>query len=214
MQGMLEAIVMLVVANPLPRPVAIEAYSKLPISRALFKACDGITVKLPVAGSRAEAKAHGEAATRVGVADGKAKRPSAVREALEAHRAAWAPGKPGVAILPEGTTSNGRVLLKFFSGAFEGGAAIQPVVFYCPFTYWNGAAFLTTMGAHIVRMLVNPWQRVVVSFEALVVPTEAEQSDAAMYAERVRTDLAAASGLPLSPYDAKMLRDEDRLVRK
>ena len=225
--GMLEVLFGIYFCKPMPRPVMMETYAKMPIVGHFFRLLGGLAVPLPPAGSRAEAEAHKrqqqqqqqqqqpvyvKAAEEATSPPPHTRRSAAIREAISHHKMTWRPGEPPVVITPEGTTANGKVLVRFFSGAFEGGGVVQPVLVQYPFVYRNAAAWLHSgVGSHLRSLLLNPWQMVVVTFLPPTQPATAEEeADAAVYAERVRVDMAAAGGLPLSHYTAKMLRDEDR----
>ena len=109
-------------------------------------------------------------------------------------------------ILPEGTTHNGRSLIKFFSGAFEGGGPVQPVLLSYPYVHHHAAFFGGGMGDHVLRLLLNPWQRVEVTYLSVYHPTPEENENAELYAENVRAAMAEAAGLPMSSLGAKELR--------
>eukprot|EP00322_Chrysochromulina_rotalis_P015746 CAMPEP_0115853354 /NCGR_PEP_ID=MMETSP0287-20121206/13461_1 /TAXON_ID=412157 /ORGANISM="Chrysochromulina rotalis, Strain UIO044" /LENGTH=214 /DNA_ID=CAMNT_0003307429 /DNA_START=367 /DNA_END=1011 /DNA_ORIENTATION=+ len=208
----MEAIVFLCVARPPPVPVMLEAYAKLPVVKTLFAALHGLAVPLKAAGTLAEFR---ENCTQTGDGGQPSGRTAAVRDAIKQYKATWQPGQPPLGILPEGTTTNGRVLVKFFTGAFDGGGAIQPILVQFPFRRRNAAAWLRGgLGDYILSILLNPWQRVVITFLPATQPqTLEEEADPAAFAERVRFDMASACSLPLSDYTAKMLRDEDRMIQ-
>ena len=231
--GLLDAVYFMYAGRP--RPIALEPYAKLPIIGALFKRQHGIAVPLPKADmSRAGAKAATDP-TLSGVSTQPAalpparedaapptaaagKKPSsaataAVRAAIQEHKTAWraspaASGKP-ILILPEGSTHNGASMLKFFSGAFEGGGPVQPVLLSYPHTLGdNNGFFATTLPAHGLRLLCAPWQRVRVTYLPVYHPSEEEEANAELYAERVRVLMAKEAGLALSEYGARDLRKE------
>lgn len=191
-----------------PRPIALEPYTKIPVIGGIFKRAQGVAVPLPAAttpgaggGSKKPPRSGGSSAT------------AAVREAIEAHKRKWRDSPPGakrqkpIGILPEGTTHNGISLLTFFSGAFEGGGPVQPVLMHYPKTCrLNAAYFSSTLGNHLLTLLLVPWQRMSVRYLPVYHPSAEEEADAAVYAENVRRSMAAASGLPLSEYGARELR--------
>ena len=98
--------------------------------------------------------------------------------------------------------------MKFFSGAFEGGGPVQPVLLSYPYRHFHAAFFGAGMGDHVLRLLVNPWQRVEVNYLPVYHPTAEEHENAELYAENVRLVMAAAAGLQPSTYGAKELRKE------
>jgi len=149
-------------ARGMPRPVALAPYARLPALGSLFRAAGGIAVPLPAApagttpqrGGSKVSPAPGEtggaedATTGVPKAHAAPSLTHSVREAIVEHKRRFRPGDRPVAILPEGSTHNGRGLLTFFSGGFEGGGAVQPVTLRYPFSRRNSAAFLTTLPDH------------------------------------------------------------------
>ena len=145
--GLLEAFWMM--AAGMPRPIALEPYTKIPVVGTIFRAAKGIAVPLPKADSVASkpmtppvaiSRTRGARMSREenGLVPAKEEpnpkrsggsaATTAVRQAIARHKQTWAKGgeaaagKP-IAIMPEGTTHNGHSLIKFFSGAFEGAAA-------------------------------------------------------------------------------------------
>ena len=100
-----------------------------------------------------------------------------------------------------------RSIVKFFSGAFEGGTPVQPITIQYPFDYYNGGAFLTTLPAHLLKVFLNPWMTVDAAFLPLYSPDAAEAADGDLMAENVRKAMGAASAVPLSPLGAKELRE-------
>jgi 1-acyl-sn-glycerol-3-phosphate acyltransferase len=141
-----------------PRPIAMATWGKNPLIRAIFDAVDGIGVRFTpnctTPANQATAKVAplpAEAITATKPRSGAA----AVREAIVEHKRDFCTGEKPIVILPEGTTSNGRALLKFFSGAFEGGGTVQPVLLTYSFSHYNAAAFITSAPAHVGRALLN-----------------------------------------------------------
>lgn len=166
--GLLEAFFFL--HHGLPRPIALEPYTKIPVVADLFRACQGIAVPLPCAPidkKQASLSPAPDPSHTCEREDGKprekprsASATQAVRTAIQAHKQAWstapaASTKP-IVILPEGTTHNGRSLLRFFSGAFEGGMPVQPVLLHFPYTRVNAAHFQTTLAAHLAVSRATP----------------------------------------------------------
>ena len=225
--GGLEAFVMMY--DGMPRAIAMETYARLPVISSIFHASGGIAVPVPATNDEARKARQGKAKVApaelpaepaaaatdapVGAARKPAeKRSAAVRNAIAAHKKGFNPADPAnrvpLCILPEGTTHSGRSLIKFFSGAFEGGGPIQPVLLSYPYVHFHAAFFGRGLGDHAFRLLVNPWQRVEVTYLPVYHPTAEEQVDADLYAENVRLAMAAAAGLPPSRYGAKALRQE------
>ena len=193
----------------MPRPIALEPYTKIPIVSTLFRAANGIAVPLP---SQQRSTFAANATTKVSPSAGDAdssdatakpaEKPAtqAVRMAIAAHKSAFDPASDPdaapIGIFPEGAPHNGRSVLKFFSGAFEGGGPCQPVVLRYPYRYYNAAFFNASLAEHILRLLLTPWQRVELTYLPVCHPSAEESADAALYAENVRrASLRAASNL-------------------
>jgi 1-acyl-sn-glycerol-3-phosphate acyltransferase len=235
--GVFEALVMMAVAG-CPRPVAMAAYGRNPLIGALFRATRGILVNATTSLSNSRTKPSGKVAPDdAPPAEGKrVSATNAVRQALMTHRTSFRRGDNPIAMTPEGTTSNGRAMLRFFTGAFDGGGPVQPVVGACrrpplllaplamltlcvhhvlftvkyPYRHYNAAAFLGSLPEHLIRGLLTPWQQVHVIFMPLYTPSEAEAADAKLYAENVRRHMASEAGVGLFDYDAKALNLEYR----
>jgi len=217
--GLLDICVMMAAAR-CPRPVGFKVHAHNPLVGHIFRAVNGIAVSKP----RAEVDAvspvkvvpEPTAATGTAGTGKGSSANAAVRQAILDHKASFKPnsGERPIGLLPEGTTANGRSLLRFFSGAFAGGSPVQPVVVTYPHRYFNAACFLRSLPEHLLRQLVQPWQRVRVDFLPMCVPSEEEARDPSLFAENVRKVMAAAAKLPLSDRDAKQLYAEYRSKQK
>ena len=213
------------------RPVALAPYARLPLVGILFRAARGIAVPLsaappiPAASRRSakvaasplltEEKSGHSAPETNGSADGGAatQTPSAthaVRAAIQEHKRQYdaAAGDTPIVVFPEGTTHNGRALLTFFSGGFAGGSAVQPVLLQYPYRHLNSASYLTTLPAHIGRLLLAPWVVMRVTYLPAYSPSPEEREDPELMAKNVRALMATALGVPLSTIGAKALRQE------
>ena len=208
-----------------PRPVILKPYIQIPLIRQLFCASGGLAVPLRAMGS-ASAPASASAS-----APEPAKPRGAIKEAILRHKRSYDPaaGMAPVVLLPEGVTHNGLSVLKFFSGAFEGGTPVQarhprpprpaparahaarasqPLTIEYPFVHYNAAAFLSTLPVHLLRLLVTPHMRVRANYLPLHTPSDAECADAELMAANVREIMARSLNLPLSEYGSKELRVE------
>lgn len=217
--GGLEAFVMMY--DGLPRAIAKEAYTRIPILSSVFRASGGIAVPVAAANDEVKRERRKKAKKVLPKTDGdeenqaeqrKEKPSHGVRQAIVAHKRSFNPSIPSLAIpvciLPEGTTHNGVSLIKFFSGAFEGGGSVQPVLLSYPHTYFNAAFFGRSLGDHLMRLLLNPWQFVRVVYLDVYHPSDAEAADPKLYAENVRRKMAEVGKLHCSEYDAKQLQAE------
>lgn len=216
--GGLEAFVMMY--DGMPRAIAMETYANLPVVSSIFHASGGIAVPMPAANDDFKRERQLAKAKVAPEPDGDVEAPKAaekpatqaVRQAIGAYKKNFDPSDPSLSIplciLPEGTTHNGRSLLKFFSGAFEGGGPVQPVLLSYPHTHFNASFFGRGLGDHALRLLFNPWQFITVKYLDVYHPTEQEAADAERYAENVRRAMAEAASVPCSDYGAKALRAE------
>lgn len=109
------------------------------------------------------------------------------------------PLSPLVLLFPEGTTSNGRYLLPFKTGAFLAGTPVQPVVLQYSGPFFNPA--WETIGGirHIFLLLCQPWHSLKVTYLSLYHASLEETQDPKLYAENLRKLMATNDGLELSP---------------
>lgn len=177
----------------MPRPIALEPYTNIPIIGTLFRAANGIAVPLVAANATAKVSPAAGDSTAKPIEKSATR---AVRMAIAAHKAAFDPASDTpIGIFPEGAAANGRSVLKFFSGAFEGGGPCQPALLRYPYRYYNAAFFNASLGEHILRLLLTPWQRVELTYLNIYHPSAEESADAALYAENVRGESLRASNL-------------------
>ncbi|GAB0491630.1 hypothetical protein MMPV_002884 [Pyropia vietnamensis] len=104
-----------------------------------------------------------------------------------------------LAIFPEGTTTNGRLLLRFRTGAFVAGLPVSPVVLsYGTPGGWSPTYESISAVAFVAGLLARPVHRVTVRRLPLYVPSAEERADARLYADNVRAVMAAAGGVGVS----------------
>jgi len=97
----------------------------------------------------------------------------------------------------QGTTTNGKQLIMFKTGAFATGRPVQPVLLRFPFRHLNPAYTNCDGLWHFFRhmtQLVN-WAEVTVL--SVYTPSAAELADSALYMSNVRTLMARELGVPL-----------------
>ena len=100
-------------------------------------------------------------------------------------------------IFPEGTTSNGSCLLKFRTGGFVAGAAVQPIVIQFPFKHFSPAYESIYTSVVIFRTLCQFHNRMQVRYLDAHIPTEIEKREPAIFAAEVRRKMAVALDIPL-----------------
>ena len=90
-------------------------------------------------------------------------------------------------VFPEGTTTNGNILLKFRDGAFLSGAPIQPVAIHWGNTYntvtWTYTQNLTAVSLALLT-LSTPVTSLTITFLPTIKPSNHEYDDPAAIAER------------------------------
>lgn len=119
---------------------------------------------------------------------------------------AKSPGWRPLLVFPEGTTTNGNILLKFRDGAFLSGAPIQPVAIHWGNTYntvtWTYTQNLTAVSLALLT-LSTPVTSLTITFLPTIKPSNHEYDDPAAIAERTRQALAQHLDLPLSTLSNK-----------
>jgi len=208
--GMTDAYVWMVL--DLPRPVILEPYTKIPVVATLLRAASALPVPVPSASTMGKTPSSGKLAKVASSDAGPDAKPksatAAVREKIIEHKRTFVPGDAPIALFPEGITHNGRTILGFFSGGFEGGSTVQPVVIQYQYKHYNGHAFLGSLPEHLMKIFANPWLSIEVDFLPAISPSAAQKADGSLLAHATRSAMASATGLPLHEMGAKDLRDE------
>jgi len=104
---------------------------------------------------------------------------------------------PQVFIFAEGTTTNGKALIRFHTGGFQAGRPVQPV------TVRYSHAHLTTwtrdqvhgMRWSMLLLLATPFKTVTVKFLPVHKPTLEEKADPILYAKAVQEKMASDLGI-------------------
>ncbi|MCO5611379.1 hypothetical protein L7F22_065632 [Adiantum nelumboides] len=97
---------------------------------------------------------------------------------------------PHVAIFPEGTTTNGKVLISFKTGAFSPGLPIQPMV--VRYRNINPAWVNTGPYPILLHLMTQPINFMEVEYLDICVPTRHEMTHPHSFADRVRKSMAQA----------------------
>lgn len=105
---------------------------------------------------------------------------------------------PPIAIFPEGTTSNGKFLLKFRTGAFLTGSPVRPILIRYPFEYLDPCYLRGTLN-HVFLMLCQWRNSMHVTILPVWNPSEEEKKDPKVYAEHVHAMMKEKLGIPGSP---------------
>jgi len=118
---------------------------------------------------------------------------------------------PNMAVAPEGTTTNGRTVVKFKRGAFVPGAPVLPIVIRYPCRHHNVAWTLRDDLFALVRMMCQFRNYVSVTVLPEYAPSAAERDDAELYANNVQRLFASELGAEPSNQD---LATQFRLMQK
>lgn len=110
-------------------------------------------------------------------------------------RASWR-GSP-LLVFPEGTTTNGKVLIQFKLGAFLPGEPVQPLTLSYPHRHhdpsWVGKN--SNMVVAALRLMCQVYNRAKVTIFETYTPSEAERADPALFAANVRALMARSLGV-------------------
>ena len=106
---------------------------------------------------------------------------------------------PPLLLFPEGTTTNGKFLLPFKTGAFLTGAPVQPVLLRYRWRRFSPAWETITAARHFFLVFSQLRQSLEVIYLPVYEPSAAEQADPALYAAGVRAAMLRAGGLEASP---------------
>ncbi|KAF8069495.1 Lpc [Scenedesmus sp. PABB004] len=102
---------------------------------------------------------------------------------------------PMLSVAPEGTLSNGRVLLNFKSGAFVAGTPVVPILLRYKLRPASPAWTIPPGSElwHALRLMCQFENRVTVEMLPPYVPSAAERADPALYAANVRRVIVSAA---------------------
>ncbi|KAK2913220.1 hypothetical protein Q8A67_001619 [Cirrhinus molitorella] len=109
---------------------------------------------------------------------------------------------PQMLMFPEGTTTNGRALIKFKPGAFLAGVPVQPVLLHYPGELdtvrwtWKGLSWLGALW-HTTSQI---YTSVTVEFLPVYTPSQEEKQNPDLYAENVQKLMAKALCVPATDY--------------
>ncbi|XP_067117378.1 lysophospholipid acyltransferase LPCAT4 [Osmerus mordax] len=109
---------------------------------------------------------------------------------------------PQMLMFPEGTTTNGSVLIKFKPGAFLAGVPVQPVLLRYPnrldTTRWTykGTSWIAALWYTTSQLYTN----VTVEYMPVYTPSQEEKADPNLYADNVQKLMAKALDLPATDY--------------
>eukprot|EP00798_Chlamydomonas_sp_ICE-L_P008403 gene8403-biopygen12439 len=98
-------------------------------------------------------------------------------------------------VFPEGTTTNGRYLCKFKTGAFLAGAPVRPVVMhFLNQDYVSPSWESINIKRHIFIMMATLLHKVICYELPIYYPSDAEKEDPVLFAENVRQNMLSYCG--------------------
>lgn len=109
---------------------------------------------------------------------------------------------PQMLMFPEGTTTNGRALIKFKPGAFLAGVPVQPVLLHYPNKLdsirwtWKGTSWLECLWYTTSQLYTN----VTVEFLPVYTPSQEERENPELYADNVQKLMAKALNVPATDF--------------
>ncbi|XP_077239446.1 calcineurin B subunit-like protein [Tasmannia lanceolata] len=118
--------------------------------------------------------------------------PSRKHAVSEIKRKASCDRFPQVLLFPEGTTTNGRVLISFQLGAFIPGFPIQPVVVRYPHVHFDQSWGHISLVRLMFRMFTQFHNFMEVEYLPIVAPLENKKENAIHFAERTRHAIASS----------------------
>lgn len=105
---------------------------------------------------------------------------------------------PRLCVYPEGTTTNGRYILRFRTGAFVAGMPVLPVVIRYPYTRFSPTYDTIRWWKFLVGLLMEPLNRVEYIHMPVYYPSEEEKKNPRLYADNVRKKMAERINVELS----------------
>lgn len=111
---------------------------------------------------------------------------SEVKARMEKIDSGKVPGCRPMLLFPEGTTSNGKFLLPFKTGAFLAGLPLQPIILQYTVNSVSPAWESIPAARHIFLMLANPFHSVTCYELPVYFPSPEEKSNPRLFADNVR----------------------------
>ncbi|XP_047311352.1 lysophospholipid acyltransferase LPEAT2-like [Impatiens glandulifera] len=97
---------------------------------------------------------------------------------------------PRLLLFPEGTTTNGRLVISFQLGAFIPGYSVQPVIVRYPYVHFDQSWGNIALAKLMFRMFTQFHNFMEVEFLPVVSPLENQKESAACFAERTARTIA------------------------
>ncbi|XP_021280031.1 lysophospholipid acyltransferase LPEAT2 [Herrania umbratica] len=99
---------------------------------------------------------------------------------------------PRLLLFPEGTTTNGKVLISFQLGAFIPGHPIQPVIVHYPHVHFDQSWGLISLAKLMLRMFTQFHNFMEVEYLPTIMPPDHQKQNAVLFAERTGQAMASA----------------------
>jgi lysophosphatidylcholine acyltransferase/lyso-PAF acetyltransferase len=122
---------------------------------------------------------------------------------------------PHVMLFPEGTTTNGKAIISFKTGAFSPGLPVQPMVIRYPHKYvnpcWCDQGGPLVILLQLMTQFVNHMH---VEYLPVMAPTVKEMKNPREFANRVRSEMAKALGVRTTEHnflDIKLMFAAEKL---
>jgi len=117
---------------------------------------------------------------------------------------------PPVVIFPEGTTTNGKFLIPFKTGAFVAGKPVKPVAIRYKYKTFSPSWESVKAVPHLLQLLTQVYNAAEIYYLPVYVPNEDEKADPALYASNVRHAISEVLGAEL--HDATFNDKRDYLT--
>ncbi|XWS35719.1 hypothetical protein CRYUN_Cryun20dG0020400 [Craigia yunnanensis] len=99
---------------------------------------------------------------------------------------------PRVLLFPEGTTTNGKVLISFQLGAFITGHPIQPIIVRYPHVHFDQSWGFISLAKLMFRMFTQFHNFMEVEYLPIITPSDHQKQNAVHFAERTGQAMASA----------------------
>eukprot|EP00301_Raphidiophrys_heterophryoidea_P021421 c5859_g1_i1.p1 GENE.c5859_g1_i1~~c5859_g1_i1.p1 ORF type:complete len:553 (-),score=108.57 c5859_g1_i1:190-1812(-) len=112
-------------------------------------------------------------------------------------RSAPGSGFPPILVFPEGTTTNGRVLIHFKNGPFAPGQPVRPLCLQYPFRFFDTG---NTTFTRLLWMMFEVSNNLHATLLPVYTPSESEKADPDLYASNIRTLMAKTLDVPVTQH--------------
>ncbi|OMO78685.1 Phospholipid/glycerol acyltransferase [Corchorus capsularis] len=99
---------------------------------------------------------------------------------------------PRLLLFPEGTTTNGKVLISFQLGAFIPGHPVQPIIVRYPHVHFDQSWGIISLATLMLRMFTQFHNFMEVEYLPIVMPPDHQKQNAIHFAERTGQAMASA----------------------